>query len=92
MSDTDTLAQLREEVAETKGLTTAQASRLVGATREELEADADDLLATFGVQADEDLDPAKLAARIRRRPWATADPGSSSEDPAALAARVPRRY
>lgn len=41
------LRALRLEVAAEKGLTTAQARRLVGATREELEADADDLLATF---------------------------------------------
>lgn len=38
---------LRLEVAAEKGLTTAQAKRLVGATREELEADADELLETF---------------------------------------------
>jgi hypothetical protein len=39
---------LRLEVAATKGLTQAQAKRLVGATKEELEADADELLASFG--------------------------------------------
>ncbi|WP_181785078.1 hypothetical protein [Streptomyces phytophilus] len=39
---------LRSEVAAEKGLTAAQARRLVGATREELEADADDLLTVFG--------------------------------------------
>lgn len=38
---------LRLEVAAEKGLTPAQAKRLVGATREELEADADELLSTF---------------------------------------------
>lgn len=38
---------LRLDVAAEKGLTPAQAKRLVGATREELEADADDILATF---------------------------------------------
>lgn len=38
---------LRLEVAAEKGLTPGQAKRLVGATREELEADADDILATF---------------------------------------------
>jgi len=41
------LRALRLEVAASKGLTPAQAKRLVGATREELEADADDILATF---------------------------------------------
>lgn len=38
---------LRLEVAAEKGLTPAQAKRLVGSTREELEADADELVATF---------------------------------------------
>ncbi len=37
----------RLEVAMAKGLTPAQAKRLQGATRDELEADADDLLETF---------------------------------------------
>ena len=44
-----TLEQMRREVAEEKGLTTAQARRLVGSTREELEADADDVLAAFPI-------------------------------------------
>jgi hypothetical protein len=35
----------RYEVAAAKGLTTRQAARLIGTTREELEADADELLA-----------------------------------------------
>ncbi|MGW0933653.1 hypothetical protein [Streptomyces sp. NPDC002666] len=39
---------LRLEVATAKGLTPAQAKRLVGATKEELESDADELLASFG--------------------------------------------
>jgi hypothetical protein len=38
---------LRLEVAATKGLTPTQAKRLVGTTQEELEADADELLASF---------------------------------------------
>lgn len=38
---------LRLEIASEKGLTPAQAKRLVGASREELEADADDLLENF---------------------------------------------
>lgn len=45
---------LRLEIAAEKGLTTAQAKRLVGATREELEADADDLLETFKPPVAED--------------------------------------
>lgn len=38
---------LRLEIASEKGLTPAQAKRLVGESREELEADADELLETF---------------------------------------------
>ena len=47
----------RLEVAIDKGLTPAQAKRLVGETREELEADADDLLATFKPAAAEETSP-----------------------------------
>lgn len=42
-----TTRALRIEVAFEKGLTPAQAKRLVGATREELEADADEVLRDF---------------------------------------------
>lgn len=38
---------LRRDVAEEKGLTPAQAKRLVGTTRDELEADADDIAEAF---------------------------------------------
>jgi hypothetical protein len=38
---------LRADVAQAKGLTPGQAKRLQGATREELEADADELLSMF---------------------------------------------
>lgn len=41
---------LRAEVANVKGLTPTQAKRLVGATREELESDADQLLEDIGAQ------------------------------------------
>ncbi len=43
------LRATRLEVAHEKGLTPAQAKRLVGATREELEADADEVLRDFPV-------------------------------------------
>lgn len=42
---------LRRDVADEKGLTPAQAKRLVGATRDELEADADEILEAFPVAA-----------------------------------------
>jgi FKBP-type peptidyl-prolyl cis-trans isomerase (trigger factor) len=45
------LEQMRREVADEKGLTPAQARRLVGSTREELEADADEVIATFPIKA-----------------------------------------
>ena len=45
--DALTLQSLRRDVAEEKGLTPAQARRLVGASREEMETDADDLLESF---------------------------------------------
>lgn len=41
---------LRAEVAASKGLTAAQAKRLVGSSLEELEADADELLSSFKPQ------------------------------------------
>lgn len=43
----------RLEIAAEAGLTPAQAKRLVGSTREELEADAKELLATFKPASDE---------------------------------------
>lgn len=48
-SELENLSQeaVRRDVAEEKGLTLAQARRLIGTTREELEADADELIATF---------------------------------------------
>ncbi len=45
--DTHAAAALRAEVAMAKGLTAAQAKRLVGSTLEELEADADEILEAF---------------------------------------------
>lgn len=42
------VAHVRAEVGLAKGLTASQAKRLVGATKEELEADADELLADLG--------------------------------------------
>jgi hypothetical protein len=42
------LAHARAEVALAKGLTPTQAKRLVGTTKDELEADADELLADLG--------------------------------------------
>jgi hypothetical protein len=83
----------RLRVALSKGLTETQAKRLVGETQEELEADADELLASFVQENDDDTgqDPPRRP-RERMRPGAA--PGSQPEetDPAKLAALVPRRY
>ena len=54
------LASTRAEVALAKGLTPTQAKRLVGSTKEELEADADELLADLGTKAPKKPDPKKL--------------------------------
>lgn len=56
-------AALRLEVAADKGLTPAQAKRLVGSTREELEADAEDLLTNFKPPEKAD-DTAAVAAAL----------------------------
>lgn len=45
-------SSLRAEVALAKGLTPTQAKRLVGSTREELEADADELIKDLGKKPD----------------------------------------
>lgn len=46
------LRALRYEVAHEKGLTPTQAKRLMGSTKEELEADADELLDAFKSESD----------------------------------------
>jgi hypothetical protein len=84
------LRALRLEVAADKGLTPAQARRLVGASKEELEADADDLLATFGAK---DKPTGKVASRPREKLRGGGDPDEPVEetDPKKLAASIPRR-
>ncbi len=57
---------LRLEVAAAKGLTPAQAKRLVGGTKEELEADADELVATFGPPKGGDTGGDKEDEQVRR--------------------------
>jgi len=68
---------LRLEVATEKGLTAAQAKRLVGATREELEADADELLETF-----RPADPVRASLDLGQR---GAPIGSTDRDASARA-------
>lgn len=83
---------MRLEVALAKGLTPAQAKRLVGTTREELEADADALLEEIGA-----MTGPLPGDTVPRRPREALRPGGRGEldppeetDPRKLAARVPR--
>jgi hypothetical protein len=79
---------LRLEVAAEKGLTMAQAKRLVGATREDLEADADELLESFGAAGGngngDGQQPRKAAPagkpREKLRPGTTPDGGEPEPD------------
>ena len=67
---------MRLEIAAEKGLTPAQAKRLVGATREELEADAAELLETFKPAQDdtESTVAASLDLGTRGTPTASGSP------------------
>ncbi len=60
-------AELRLEVALEKGLSKTQAKRLVGTTEEELMADADELLASFGGAGEADEGDAAGGPRTRPR-------------------------
>lgn len=83
---------LRLEVATEKGLTPAQARRLVGTTREELEADADELLESFGTPTPPPGEAVPRRPREALRPGGRGEPEPPEEtDPRKLAARVPRR-
>lgn len=84
---------LQLEVAGEKGLTSAQAKRLVGTTREELEADADELLETFGGKPS-DGDKPKPGGRPKedlKGGSGTQSDEPEEKDPRKLAAAIPRR-
>lgn len=85
---------LKWEIALEKGLTKTQAKRLVGATREELEADADELIAEFGTKGkggkndDDEGDDEGVRRAPRRKLNNSGDPdpdqggkGGSEPDP-----------
>lgn len=83
------LKVLRHEVAMTKGLTPAQAKRLAGSSREELEADADEILEAFPTQGGVTPPPSrKPAAELQGGGDPTSEP--LEMDPAKLAADLPR--
>ena len=71
------LSAIRYEIALDKGLTKSQAKRLVGSNREELEADAEELLADLGGGATR-VDPPRTP-REALRPGAT--PAGSADAP-----------
>ena len=78
---------MRLEIATEKGLTPAQAKRLIGSTREEMEADADELLRAFR--------PAGPVTRTHkpREAMRTSRQGDSvpeETDPRKLAEKIPR--
>jgi len=83
---------LRLEVAFEKGLTPKQAKRLTGSTREELEADADELLEDFKPSDDKDRKPPTTRPRERLRGGGDPDDEPEETDPAKLAASIPIRY
>lgn len=80
---------MRLRVAINKGLTPKQASRLVGTTEEELEADADELLESFG---GEKKPTPKVAGKPRENLRGGADPEEEPEetDPRKLANLIRR--
>lgn len=90
---TQEAARLR--VALNKGLTEVQAKRLIGETQEELEADADELLASF--QKEEDGSSGKESQEGKKsetpkggeRTGATGDTDGEETDPRKLAAGLP---
>lgn len=76
---------LRYEVGTAKGLTSAQAKRLVGSTKEELEADADDLLSSFGSE------PRPTGDKPQERLRGGGDPDDEpDEDISKVVADIPR--
>lgn len=82
---------LRYQIASEKGLTAPQAKRLTGATREELEADADEILEHFPAAGGEGPKPPPSPRPASELKGGT-DPTSVPEenDPAKLAGSVPR--
>lgn len=77
----------RMRIAIRKGLTEAQVKRLVGATEEELEADADELLEAF--KAKEETTPPTGRPKERLKPGAV--PAAEPDpDPAEVIAAIPR--
>lgn len=87
--DSSKVLALKLGIALDKGLTRSQAMRLVGGTKEELEADADELVKDLG------LDTEKPAAKLRTKPKENLKGGGrpdeedgTEDDPRKLAAAM----
>lgn len=72
---------LRLEVASERGLNPAQAKRLLGSTREELEADADELLASFKAEEEPAKAPPKAKPTEKLVPGSALDNVALGSDP-----------
>lgn len=81
---------LRLEVAAEKGLTPTQAKRLIGTTKEELEADADDLLASFKSDDDDGGTDTGPRRRPRERMRSTRPGPEPEKDVKEVVAAIPR--
>lgn len=86
------LKALRLEVASDKGLTTAQAKRLMGDTREELEADADELVESFKPAETAKGTPPTGKPKPHLRGGGDPNEEPVETDPAKLAAAVSRGF
>jgi hypothetical protein len=92
----DEVALARYEIALDKGLTRAQAKRLVGSSREELEADAEAYIAEHSLNGSRD--EGQVDRPPSRRPQGrlqtgldAGDDDTGSTDPASLAGHLPPR-
>lgn len=82
---------LRAEVALEKGLTGVLARRLQGDTREDIERDADELLAELGGSGDKEKQPKPAAKPVESLRGGTDPTGDVDEtNPRKLAAQLPR--
>lgn len=70
------LRALKIEVAASKGLSATQAKRLQGTTREELEADADEIIEAFGPK--EESSPSSKRSSVVLRKTAVLPPGAEA--------------
>lgn len=86
------LRALQLEVALDKGLTATQAKRLIGTTRDELEADAEELVDSFRTEGEEQKGggPARRPTERLRGGGKGAAEEAEETDPKKLAAQIPR--